>query len=124
MRKHFGTQLFAQLFTTIKNWLISPAYAQVELDQYLRVGGGTVAEKYQTPADLVNLLVPNLFIVAGLIVFFLIIGAGFSYIKDSSGNKEEAKNLATGAVVGFVVMFSAYWIIQIIEAVTGTDIPI
>lgn len=104
--------------------LIKPAQAQVQLDQYLRLKNGTVAEKYKTPADFVNLIVGNIFIVAGLVIFFLIIGAGLSFLKDSSGSKEEAKNLATGAVIGFVIMFSAYWIIQIIEAVTGTTIPI
>lgn len=93
-------------------------------DQLILRGGSTVKETYDTPATIVNLLVKNLFVAAGIVIFFLIIGAGLSYLKDSGQGKEEAKNLATGAVIGFIVMFSAYWIIQIIKIITGADIPI
>ena len=86
--------------------------------------GQKVSEIYNTPGKLVNLAVKNLFIVAGILIFGLIILAGLSYIKDSSQGKEEAQKLLTGAVIGFAVMFSAYWIMQIIKVITGADIPI
>lgn len=99
--------------------------APIRLTDYLTLRGGeSIADAYDQPATIVNLIVSNLFVVAGIIVFFLIIGAGFSFIKGSSQGKEEAKNLLTGAVIGFLIMFSAYWIIQIIKFVTGADIPI
>lgn len=84
----------------------------------------TVKEVYDTPSRFVNLIVPNIFIVAGLIIFGLIIGAGFSFLQESDQGKQKAKELATGAVVGFIVMFSAYWIVQIVELITGIDLPI
>jgi len=105
--------------------LIKPAYAQNRLSDYLKLSdGSTVESRYDTPSKIVNLIVSNLFVVAGIVIFFLIIGAGFSFLQNSSKGKEEAKNLATGAIIGFIVMFAAYWIVQIIEAITGANIPI
>ncbi len=93
-------------------------------DQLLLRNNQKVSEVYDTPGTIVNLVVSNLFLLAGIVILFLIILAGLSYIKDSEKGKEEAKNLVTGAVIGFVVMFSAYWVIQIIKLITGADIPI
>jgi hypothetical protein len=104
----------------------SPLLAQgVDLSEQMQLkGGDTVASTYETPADIVNLIVSNLFVVAGIVIFGLIIGAGYSFLQNSGKGKEEARNLATGAIVGFIIMFSAYWIVQIIELVTGADIPL
>ncbi len=98
---------------------------RINLSDYLLLRGGeTVADHYAEPTDIVNLIVANLFVVAGIILFGLIIMAGFKYLQGTSEGKEEAKNLITGAVIGFLVMFAAYWIVQIIQFVTGADIPI
>jgi cytochrome c biogenesis protein CcdA len=117
------------LHSIVNNQLISQQNQNeatpIKLTDYLTLRGGeSIADVYDQPAKIVNLIVSNLFVVAGIIIFFLIIGAGFSFIKGSSQGKEEAKNLLTGAVIGFLIMFSAYWIIQIIKFVTGADIPI
>jgi len=43
----------------------------------------------------------------------------------SSGDEKEAeqgKNAITAAVIGFVIIFAAYWIVQIIEFITGVNI--
>ncbi len=102
--------------------------SQLDLAEQLKLtkleGNPTVGETYSSFGVIVNLIVSNLFVLAGIIIFFLIIGAGFSYIKDTEKGKDEAKNLATGAVIGFLVMFSAYWIVQIIKLITGMELPI
>jgi cytochrome bd-type quinol oxidase subunit 2 len=97
----------------------------MKLSEFLRLSdGSTIAETYDSPTTLVNLLVSNVFVIAGVVFFFLIIGAGYSYLQNTSKGTEEAKNLAQGAVIGFIVMFAAYWIVQLVKAVTGVDIPI
>lgn len=109
----------------LSNFPIKRAYARVSITDYLKLGDGkNVAEVYDTPGKIVNLIVSNLFVLAGIVIFFMIIGAGYSFLQNSSGSKEEARKLATGAVIGFIIMFSAYWIVQIIAAITGADIPI
>ncbi len=84
----------------------------------------SIKDVYNNPGTIVNLLVSNLFIVAGLIIFFMIIGAGLSFLKDTEKGKDDAKNLLTGAVAGFLIMFGAYWIVQIVKLLTGANIPI
>lgn len=84
----------------------------------------TVRDVYTDPAFLVNLLIRNVFIVAGIVLFGLVIYAGYLMITGNVKGLEKAKEILTGAVIGFIVMFAAYWIIQIINVVTGAAIPI
>lgn len=103
----------------------SPDAEPIKLGESLQLGNNeTLAEVYDTPGKIVNIVVKNLFIFAGVILFALIIMAGLSYIKDTEKGKEEAKNLITGAIVGLIVIFSAYWVVQIIKFITGVEIPI
>ena len=83
--------------------------------------GNTVAGVYDTPAVMVNVIVRNLFVLGGIILFFMIILAGFKFAMSPTSAKEDAKKIATGAGIGFLVMFSAYWIIQILEILTGIE---
>ncbi len=97
----------------------------VELHQYLRLKDNVgVGDEFDSYGTIVNLLVKNLFVVAGLLIFFLIIGAGLSFLKDTEKGKNDAKGLATGALIGFIIMFSAYWIVQIVEHLTGAVVLI
>lgn len=83
----------------------------------------TVEEVYKEPATLVNVIVSNVFVVAGIILFLMVIFAGFKFaMSPQSAGKEDAKKIIEGVVVGFLVMFSAYWIIQIIEVIIGMEI--
>lgn len=99
--------------------------SQVNLIDHLRLKNDqTIAEVYDKPGTLVNLIVSNLFVVAGVFIFVMFIGAGLSFLQDTDKGKNDAKTLATGAVIGFIVMFSAYWIVQIVKYITKADIPI
>ena len=73
--------------------------------------------------DLVSLILTGSLTVAGIIVLFLIIFAGFSIMMAAGGdNPEQAakgKQAATAALFGFLIIFVAYWIIQLIEVITG-----
>ena len=100
----------------------------INLGDHLTIFDGAnevkVSAKYTDFGFVVNLIVSNLFVIAGILIFFLVIGAGLSYLKDTDKGKDEAKNLITGAVIGFLVMFSAYWIVQIVKLLTGAEILI
>jgi len=90
----------------------------------LGIGGNPVKDTYSTPTDLINPLVQNIMIVGGIILFFMFILAGFKFLQDSAKGKEEAAKILKTALIGFVVMFSAFWIVQIIKVITGTDISL
>lgn len=86
--------------------------------------GRTVREAFSTPADMVNLLIPNLFVLAGVILFIMIIVSGYKFITQGEKGIQEAKSIMGIAGAGFIIMFSAYWIVQIIKILTGADIPL
>lgn len=59
-----------------------------------------------------------------LIVYFIIGGIGIM-AGAGNDNPEQAakgKKAATSAAIGFVVVFAAYWIVQLIEVITGLNL--
>lgn len=113
--------------------LVSPVYAacnsgagsSINLADCLLLspGGQSVGTVYSTPADLLNVVVPNLFVAAGVFLFVMILFAGFKFaMSPDSKDKGDAKDLIKNALIGFGIMFGAYWIVRIIEVIVGTDI--
>jgi len=85
---------------------------------------GTRPIQAATPADLISTIIPYLYVIAGLILFaFLIIG-GFGYLT-SGGDPEKIKAAGgkiTHALIGFLIIFLSYWLVQILEIVLGIQI--
>lgn len=97
--------------------------AAIPLGDFLKLSDSTkVSDVYTTPAFLVNLIVRNLFVVAGIILLVIGLYAGFQYITGGRKGMDNAKQMLTAAAVGFILMFSAYWIVQIVKIITGADI--
>lgn len=93
-------------------------------DQYQFQGGAKATDSFGSVGDLISKWLPNVYIVAGIILFFYIILGGVAIIS-SAGNQEkiqEGQKKLTSAVVGFVILFASYWIIQIIQVMTGVPI--
>ena len=117
--------MFSHLLTTpfISRLLASTGDPSINLSDYLVLKNGTkVSDIYKSPADMIILVVSNVFVVAGFMLFIFIIIAGFKFIAGDSKGMEEARNMMGGVLMGFIVMFAAYWIIQIIEQITGVKI--
>ena len=97
--------------------------AQVNIGEAFRIGNEGIGQKsgYESIGSFVSALLPNVYIIAGIILFFLFIFGGFSIIT-AAGNPDKAKQgqqALTSAIIGFVLVFASYWIIQIIEVLTG-----
>lgn len=79
--------------------------------------------KFDTIGSLVSVIIPNAFMIAGVIAFLLIVFAGFGMIQAAgSGDTkqmESGKKAITGAVIGLIVIIGSLWILQIIETLTG-----
>jgi hypothetical protein len=73
-----------------------------------------------------SVILSNAVVIAAVILFLLLLFGGVMIIHGSSQNDPKAaaagKQAATSAVIGFILVFAAYWIIQIIEVVTGVNI--
>jgi len=75
---------------------------------------------------LTSIIISNVLIIAGIVVLFFFIAGGIGMIsgagKDNPEKAEKSKKTITSAVIGFVVIFAAYWIVQIIGKITGIDL--
>lgn len=84
------------------------------------------AKTFPTVGDLVNVLTKNVFVLAGVLVFVFLIVAGLKYIMSAGAGDEkeisQSKTAMTAALIGFGLIFTAYWIVQIIEYITGIAI--
>lgn len=105
--------------------LRNQAIEGIDLGDALKVGVGqdtTVRELYSTPAQMVNVIVSAAFIIAGIMLFVMIFYSGFLFLQDSSKGIEEARKVWINAAIGFITMFVAYWVVQIVETIIGTPI--
>lgn len=69
-------------------------------------------------------IVKNLYLVAGIILMFFLIAGGLGMIINA-GNAEKLKQSSqtvTSAVIGYLIMFAAYWLVRIVEIVFGVKI--
>ncbi len=76
--------------------------------------------------DLVAVFLNNVFYLAGFLLVFLVVVGGYKIIAAAgSGDKngaESGKKTLSAAVLGFAIIISSYFIIQIVEAITGVNI--
>jgi hypothetical protein len=77
-------------------------------------------------ADLASVILSNSVIAAAIILLFLFVFGGISMIIGAGqGNPESTargKKAVTSALVGFLIIFTAYWIIRIVETIAGFSI--
>jgi hypothetical protein len=71
-----------------------------------------------------TVLLPTIIIISGIIFFFWIMIAGWGVIASageeaSAQDKAKAKAALTYAVVGFLLIVSSYFILQIVQTITG-----
>jgi len=91
--------------------------AQVDISQKW-----PLAKNFPTLSSLVSSLLPKILIIGGVIFFFIIVISGLGMIVTAGGDEhaaESRKNILTFAIIGFSIMFGSYWILQIINFITG-----
>jgi hypothetical protein len=75
---------------------------------------------------LVGVIVKNSFVLAGIISFLLLVFGGFSVIMAAGGGDtkeiEKGQKTITYAVLGLILVVTSYWIVQIIEKVSGVPL--
>ena len=82
--------------------------------------------KFDTFGDLFSTILFNVYIIAGVIFLFLLIFGGVSLIIGAGSQNSEkvagGQKAISSALAGFIVIFASYFIIQIIELITGVNI--
>jgi len=81
---------------------------------------------FQSIGGLISTVLPNLYVLAGLTLLFFLIFGGVTVILGAGNNNPEqvgkGKKILTTTLIGFLVIFVSYWIIQILEIITGIPI--
>ncbi len=88
-----------------------------------KLGGlGVSGNGYQgAPAAIVNLIIPYILVLAGLILFATILIAGYNMLT-SFGDENKinsAKKMLTNAAMGFGIIFISYWLLLLVKTIFG-----
>jgi hypothetical protein len=91
---------------------------------FIDEGGRAKSTIFSTPAGIINEALKYLFPIAGLILFLMIVWGGFEMLSSaaSSKSKDAGKQRITAAVIGFLLLFASYWIIQIVQVIFRVSI--
>ncbi len=102
------------------------------LVQNLTLPGGTsIQGKLNMPGgisnptigDILNAAIPLVFAFAGLGLLLMLISAGYTFLTSAGDPKklEQGKSRLTNALTGFIIVFAAYWIVQLTGTIFGLE---
>lgn len=99
----------------------------IDIGKDFKLEGGSSIDsvtQFQRVGTLISSWLPNIYILGGIAVLVSIIVSGFMWITNAGDIKkiEEAQKILTFAIIGFIFLFASYWIIQIIQVLTGIPI--
>jgi hypothetical protein len=88
--------------------------------------GRTISQTFPDIGSLVTVILRNSLTIAGVILLVLLISGGLMFIigagSDDSKKAAQGQALITDALIGFAVVLLAYFIVQIVEVITGLKI--
>jgi hypothetical protein len=89
-----------------------------------RYADAEVADQLSTPGGVISRALVFAFPLAGIILFVMLTWAGFEIVAGGGSKKAQdaGKQRATAAVIGFVLLFVSYWIVQVVEVVLNVAI--
>jgi hypothetical protein len=99
-------------FFNVFNLIISGGPGQPVIDITDPTGN-----KFTNLASIVSAALPLIYAIAGLLLFAYLVWGGFNYLTSMGDPKkaESGKGKITNAIIGFVIIFVAYWLVQIVD---------
>jgi len=84
----------------------------------------TLNKDLDSLAGLTNALLPIVITAAGLILFGMLVFGGFTMLAGAADkeSQEKGKKMITSALTGFVIVFVAYWLAQILQVIFKVNI--
>lgn len=90
------------------------------------LGSGALGTKYSSFSVLMSVIIKNSLTIAGIILLCFLILGGVTYIIGAGGDDpkkaQQSQAIITNTLIGFAIVFLAYFIIQIVEILTGLKI--
>lgn len=83
-----------------------------------------VGTKFNSVGSIVTELLKYVYVAAGLILLLMLISGGIG-LMTSGGNPDKMKagyGKITSALIGFLIVFVSYMVVQIVERIFGVDI--
>ena len=77
----------------------------------------------KTIGDIINMVLPYVFVISGLILLFMLILGGIQ-LMTSAGDPDKTKagfGRITHALIGFVIVFVAYFVAQLVQVMLGVN---
>jgi len=108
--------------------LITPAIDFGEIQKGVTINPQFRVTNESTSASkvggIISLILPYLFVIAGLLLLFYLIYGGFHMMIAANDEKglAEAKGKITNALIGFLLLFVSYWLVQILGHIFGIQI--
>lgn len=107
------------------NFLVKPVYAEDSgntiLDGYAETNFNFTTSK---TGDIFTQLLPYIYVIAGLMLLVMLIMGGLG-LMTSAGNPDKMKagyGKITNALIGFLIIFISYFVVQLVEIVLGIKI--
>lgn len=98
--------------------------AQVKIEDVWQLSGKKAG--FSSLGQLVSTFLPTFLIIGGIIFFIMVIMAGFAILRGAGSEDAQKKakwhQILSAGAVGLIIMFSAYWILQIINYITGNSL--
>jgi hypothetical protein len=93
-----------------------------DLNNAIGLSGGKVST--DSLGSIIGGFLPYLLAIAGLILFGMLVMGGFTMLAGAADkeSQEKGKKQITSAVIGFLVIFLAYWIAQILQVIFKINI--
>ncbi len=99
--------------------------AQVEIGSDLNWGSGTIESKFPNISTIINMLLQNIFIFAGIVFVGMIMYGGFRMMYNAGSDPKlstQARDILTNGIIGLGIIFTTFLIIQAIQIITGVNI--
>jgi hypothetical protein len=86
-------------------------------------GNASKFQNLNSISDIVSIFLNIAFALSGLILLFFFIMGGIGMISSAGQSDpqkaEQAKKTITSAIIGFVIVFTSYWIVKLIGSLLG-----
>lgn len=80
-----------------------------------------VANKFATPAAVISTVLPYVYVIAGMAMLVMIIFGGVTLMTAAGdpGKSKDGYGKITAGIIGFVIIFIAYFVAQLVEVMLG-----
>jgi hypothetical protein len=136
MKKIIFISLITSLLLVASVMMFSPVNTQAsagdleltneKLDSFdpLKIGNSEFQEEFSTPGGIITRVLQFAFPLAGIALFLMIVVGGFQILMAAGDDKgmQAGQQRVTYAVIGFILLFSSYWIAQLLGQIFGIKI--